>query len=43
MTRQPAHTRAFRSLARVWTDIDHAQRRLFEIQTGVRVTRRPKH
>ena len=29
-----------RRLARVWADIDYAQRRLFEIRTGARVTDR---
>jgi hypothetical protein len=41
MTRQSAGPRAVRRLARVWADMDYAQRRLYEIQTGIRMTDRP--
>lgn len=40
MTRQSIGPRAIRRLARVWADMDYAQRRLFEIQTGIPVTDR---
>jgi hypothetical protein len=42
MTRQTIGPRSIRRLARVWADMDYAQRRLFEIQTGVRVIDPPK-
>jgi hypothetical protein len=42
MTRQTIARRSFRSLVRVWAEADYAQRRLFEIQTGIRMTDRPK-
>jgi hypothetical protein len=42
MTRQPVGPRSIRRLARVWADLDYAQRRLFEIQTGIPVNDRPK-
>ncbi len=38
MNRHTPVRRAVRRLARAWADIDHAQRRVFELQTGVRVT-----
>jgi len=41
MTRHPFRPRAIRRLARVWAEMDYAQRRVFEIQTGVRVIDRP--
>jgi len=31
-----------RRLKRVWAELDYAQRRLFEIRTGVPLTRRAK-
>ena len=40
MSRHPRTPLPIRRLARVWSDIDYAQRRLFEIRTGVRVTDR---
>jgi hypothetical protein len=40
MTRQSIGPRAIRRLARAWADVDHAQRRLFEIQTGITLTSR---
>jgi len=42
MTRQSVGPRAIRRIARAWADMDYAQRRLFEIRTGVPVTRRPQ-
>jgi hypothetical protein len=42
MTRQTIGPRAIRRLARVWAEMGYAQRRLFEIQTGIRGTNRPK-
>jgi hypothetical protein len=42
MTRQSIGPRSIRRLTRVWADMDYAQRRLFEIQTGIRVIDRPK-
>ena len=42
MTRQTIGPLAIRRLARAWADMDYAQRRLFEIQTGVRVIDRPR-
>jgi len=42
MTRQTSAPRAIRRLARVWADMDYAQRRLFEIQTGINLTGRPR-
>jgi hypothetical protein len=42
MTRKSIGPRSIRRLARVWADMDYAQRRLFEVQTGIRVTGRPK-
>jgi len=33
-------SRFIRHLKRVWADLDYAQRRLFEINTGIEVTRR---
>ena len=42
MTRQTIGPRSFRRIARVWADVGYAQRRLFEIQTGVHVIDRPK-
>jgi len=43
MTRQTLGSRAIRRVARAWAEMDYAQRRLFEIQTGISVTDRPKH
>jgi hypothetical protein len=40
MTRQTIGPRAIRRLARAWAEMDYAQQRLFEIQTGVRITDR---
>ena len=42
MTRQSIGPRAIRRLARMWADMDYVQRRLFEVQTGTRVTDRFK-
>ena len=33
--------RAIRRLAQIWTEMDYAQRRLFEIRTGVPAPTRP--
>lgn len=30
------------SIRKIWSEMDSAQRRLFEIRTGVPVTRRPR-
>ncbi len=38
MTRRPIGPRSIRRLARAWADVDYAQRRLFEIQTGIPLT-----
>jgi hypothetical protein len=43
MTRQSIGPRAIRRLARAWADMDYAQRRLFEIQTGIPATNRPRN
>ncbi len=40
MTRHPRTPRSLRPLARIWSDINYAQKRLFELQTGVRVIER---
>jgi hypothetical protein len=37
MNRHPATARALRRVVRVWHDMDHAQKRMFELRTGVRV------
>jgi hypothetical protein len=42
MTRQPLGSRTIRRVIRAWADIDYAQRRLFEIRTGVPVSRQRK-
>ena len=42
MNRQSIGPRSIRRVARMWAEMDYAQRRLFEIQTGIRVTGRPK-
>jgi hypothetical protein len=41
MTRQSIGPRSIRRLARVWADMNYAQQRLFEVQTGIRVIGRP--
>jgi hypothetical protein len=43
MNRPTIAPRAIRRLARVWSDINYAQRRLFEIQTGLDTTDRHDH
>jgi len=40
MTRRSIAPRTINRLARAWAEMDYAQRRLFEIRTGVPVTDR---
>ena len=42
MNRNSIGPRAIRRLARMWADVDYAQQRLFEIQTGIPVIDRPE-
>jgi hypothetical protein len=42
MTRHSIGPRAIRRLARAWADVDYAQQRLFEIQTGISLADRRK-
>jgi hypothetical protein len=37
----PAH-RAIRRVADIWAELDYAQRRLLEIQTGISIVDRPR-
>ena len=41
MTRPSTTPRSIVRLARAWAEMDYAQRRLFEIQTGIPLTDRP--
>lgn len=43
MNRQSIGPRAIRRLTRMWADMDYAQRRLFEIQTGISAADRRSH